>query len=62
MTTERMTIKLSENAEILLQRIVDKTFHPGIKYRAVHESIVEHLIIEEARRLNVIDQDLEAKE
>ena len=52
------TIELSETAENLLQRIVDKTFHPGIKYRAVHESIVEHLIIEEARRLKVTDDDL----
>ena len=62
MTTERMTIQLSKTAETLLQRIVDKTFHPGIKFRAVHESMVEHLIIEEARRLRVTDQDLEAKE
>ena len=62
MTTERMTIQLSNTAEILLQRIVDKSFHPGIKFRAVHESIVEHLIIEEARRLKVTDQDLEVKE
>ena len=57
-----MTIQLSETAEILLQRILDKTFHPGIKFRAVHESMVEHLIVEEARRLKVTDQDLEAKE
>ena len=54
------TIELSENAETLLQRILDKTFHPGIKFRAVHESMVEHLIVEEARRLKVTDQDLEA--
>lgn len=52
------TIELSETAEILLQRIVDKTFHPGIKFRKVHESVVEHLIIEEARRLNVTDEDV----
>ena len=56
------TIELSETAETLLQRILDKTFHPGIKFRAVHESMVEHLIWEEARRLKVTDQDLEAKE
>ena len=56
------SIELSETAETLLQRIVDKTFHPGIKFRAVHESMVEHLIIEEARRLKVTDQDLEAEE
>ena len=58
MTTERMTIQLSETAETLLQRILDKRFHPGIKFRAVHESIVEHLIIEEARRLNVTEKEV----
>ena len=55
------SIELSKTAEILLQRIVDKRFHPGIKFRAVHESMVEHLIIEEARRLKVTDQDLEER-
>ena len=54
-----MTIQLSETAEDLVQRILDKTFHPGIKFRAVHESMVEHLIIEEARRLKVTDEDIE---
>ena len=56
------TIELSENAEILLQRILDKKFLPGIKSITMRESMVEHLIIEEARRLKVIDQDLEADE
>ena len=56
------TIELSETAEILLQRILDKRFFPGIKFRGVHESMVEHLIIEEARRLKVTDQDLEELE
>lgn len=55
-------IELSENAEILLQRILDKRFLPGIKSITIRESMVEHLIIEEARRLNVIDQDLEIEE
>ena len=48
-------IELSKTAEILLQRILDKRFFPGIKFRGVHESMIEHLIIEEARRLKVID-------
>ena len=55
-------VELSENAEILLQRILDKRFLPGIKSITMRESMVEHLIIEEARRLKVIDQDLEADE
>ena len=49
------TIQLSENAETLLQRILDKRFLPGIKSITIRESMVEHLIIEEARRLKVID-------
>lgn len=52
------TIELSETAETLLKRIVDKTFLPGINFRKVHESIVEYLIIEEARRLGVTDEDV----
>ena len=56
------TIELSENAEILLQRILEKRFLPGIKSITMRESMVEYLIIEEARRLKVIDQDLEADE
>jgi len=55
-------VELSENAETLLQRILDKRFLPGIKSITMRESMVEHLIIEEARRLKVIDQDLEGKE
>ena len=53
-----MTIQLSKTAETLLQRILDKEFHPGIKFQAVHESVVEHLIWEEARRLKVTDEDM----
>ena len=48
-------VELSENAETLLQRILDKNFLPGIKSITMRESMVEHLIIEEARRLKVID-------
>ena len=48
-------VELSENAEILLQRILDKRFLPGIKSITMRESMVEYLIIEEARRLKVID-------
>ena len=55
-------VELSENAEILLQRILEKRFLPGIKSITMRESMVEYLIIEEARRLKVIDQDLEADE
>ena len=55
------TIELSDDAETLLQRILDKRFFPGIKFRWVRESMIEHLIIEEARRLKVTDQDLEEK-
>ena len=63
MTTERMNIQLSETAEKLLKRIVDSRFGLGSgSSMFLIDSMVEHLIIEEARRLNVIDQDLEAKE
>ena len=55
-------VELSENAETLLQRILDKRFLPGIKSITMRESMVEHLIVEEAGRLKVIDQDLEADE
>ena len=48
-------VELSENAEILLQRILEKRFLPGIKSITMRESMVEHLSIEEARRLKVID-------
>ena len=54
-------IELSEDAETLLQRILDKRFFPGIKFRFLRESMIEHLIIEEARRLNVIDMKEEKK-
>ena len=64
MTTERMKIQLSETAEILLKRIVESRLGSGsgLGLHLMCECMVEHLIIEEARRLKVTDQDLEAKE
>ena len=60
MTTERMTIKLSKTAEILLKRIVESRFGEGSgSYMFLNDSTIEHLIWEEARRLKVTDQDLE---
>ena len=57
-----MTIQLSKTSEILLKRILDSRFGLGPKSFMMYDSMIEHLIWEEARRLNVIDQDLEAKE
>ena len=62
MTTERMMIQLSETAEILLTRIVESRFGVGAKSSILYDSTIEHLIHEEARKLKVTDQDLEAKE
>ena len=63
MNTERMTIQLSETAEILLKRIVETRLGSGSGsgLRLMCECMVEHLIHEEARRLKVTDQDLEAR-
>lgn len=60
MATERMTIQLSETAEILLKRIVESRLGFGARsgLSLVCECMVEHLIIEEARRLKVTDDDL----
>ena len=56
MTTERMNIQLSETAERLLKRIVDSRFGLGSgSSMFLIDSMVEHLIIEEARKLKVID-------
>ena len=57
-------IELSETTEILLKRIVESRLGSGsgLGLHLMCECMVEHLIIEEARRLNVTDQDLEAKE
>ena len=60
-----MTIQLSKTSEALLKRIVESRLGFGAKsgLHLVCECMVEHLIIEEARRLGVTDEDLkEAKE
>ena len=64
MTTERMNIQLSETAERLLKRIVGSRLGSGSGsgLSLMCDCMVEHLIIEEARRLRVTDQDLEGKE
>ena len=55
-----MTIKLSRTAEDLLKRIVESRFGEGSgSSMFLNDSMVEHLIHEEARRLNVTDQDIE---
>ena len=61
MTTERMKIQLSETAEILLKRIVELRLGSGSGsgLSLMCECMVEHLIIEEARRLRVTDEDIE---
>ena len=63
MTTERMNIQLSKTSEILLKRIVESRLGSGSGsgLSLMYECMVEHLIHEEARRLNVIDMK-EAKE
>ena len=56
-------IELSKTAEILLKRIVESRLGSG-SGSGLHlmcECMVEHLIHEEARRLNITDQDLEVK-
>ena len=61
MTTERMNIQLNETAEILLKRIVESRLGSG-SGSGLHlmcECMVEHLIHEEAHRLNVTDEDIE---
>ena len=61
-TTERMNIQLSETAKILLKRIVESRFGEGSGSSVfLNDSMVEHLIHEEARRLRVMDQDLEVR-
>ena len=59
--SERMTIQLSETAEILLKRIVESRIGSGsgLGLHLMCECMVEHLIHEEARRLNVTDEDIE---
>ena len=57
MTTERMTIQLSETSEKLLKRIVGSRLGSG-SGSGLHlmcDCMVEHLIHEEARRLGITD-------
>ena len=64
MTAEKMTIELSKTAEDLLKRIVESRLGSGsgLGLILMCECMVEHLIHEEARRLNVADKELEADE
>ena len=58
-----ITIELSKTAETLLKRIVESRLGSG-SGSGLHlmcECMVEHLIHEEARRLNVIDMKEEKK-
>ena len=56
-----MTIKLSRTTEILLKRIVESRLGSGsgMGLHLMYDCMIEHLIHEEARRLNVTDQDIE---
>ena len=57
------TIELSETSEILLKRIVGSRLGSG-SGSGLHlmcDCMIEHLIHEEARRLNVIDMKEEKK-
>ena len=58
-----MMIQLSKTTETLLKRIVESRLSSGsgLGLSLMCECMVEHLIHEEARRLNVIDMK-EAKE
>ena len=58
-----MMIQLSETAEDLLKRIVESRFGPESELRLylMCDCMVEHLIHEEARRLNVIEDMKEEK-
>ena len=57
-------IQLSETAEILLKRIVESRLGSGSGsgLSLMCDCMIEHLIHEEARRLNVTDQNLEVRE
>ena len=58
------TIELSKTAEILLKRIVESRLGSGsgLGLHLMCECMVEHLIHEEARRLNIIEDMKEEKE
>ena len=57
------SIELSETAEKLLKRIVESRLGSGAGtgLYLMCDCMIEHLIHEEARRLGVTDQDLEAR-
>ena len=57
------TIELSKTAEILLKRIVESRIGSGsgLGLSLMYDCMVEHLIHEEARRLNVIEDMKEEK-
>ena len=55
-------VELSGTAGDLLKRIIESRFGPGSGPHLIYDSMIEHLIHEEARRLKVTDQDLEAEE
>ena len=57
------TIELSKTAEILLKRIVESRLGSGsgLGLSLMFDCMVEHLIHEEARRLNVIEDMKEEK-
>ena len=57
------TIELSKTAEILLKRIVESRLGSGsgLGLHLMCECMVEHLIHEEARRLNVTDETEESE-
>ena len=57
------TIELSKTAEILLKRIVESRLGSGsgLGLSLMCECMVEHLIHEEARRLNVTDETEESE-
>lgn len=56
-------VELSKTAETLLKRIVESRLGSGSGsgLHLMYECMVEHLIHEEARRLNVIDMKEEKK-
>ena len=55
-----MMVQLSETAEDLLKRIVESRFGVGSgSSMFLNDSMIEHLIHEEARRLKVTDEDIE---
>lgn len=64
MTTERIKIQLSETAETLLKRIVESRHGSwsGSVLSLMCDCMVEHLIHEEARRLNLTAEESEASE